>query len=211
MFAGGKRMRRVFCLLIFLGIVLTAMPAAAVRMEEQPDYWGAFGTGPVWFEHAGWGLYAQGGYYFTSWIGVGLAVDWSMDTSVSEDEYTRQFDSLYGWTYKHWEYSQRRQWFPAFDLRIRLPLHENVQLCWDLGLGAMIDDTLTYEKDRVYRNDQTSERETDTSEAADDGAFLFRPTFVVKLWNVGIGYRFFLVADGSDYGHMATIGLDWDI
>jgi len=206
-------MHRVAVLICGLLLLLTAAPAAAINVEDIPDYWGAAGFGPVWFDDAGWGVYAQGGYYFTSWLGLGLAVDWSIDAQESEDLYTRKQPYVEGqsWVEKHWEYSRRRQWFPAADLRFRFPIHELFSTCIDLGVGVMIDDTLKREEDRITRNDNTSHTEEDTSEPGEDGAFLFRPAVVFKIWKVALGYRFFVLSDGSDPGHMVSLGIDWDI
>ena len=193
-------------------IFIAAASAGAYRMEEEPDFWGALGTGPVWFgPDFGWGVYVQAGYYFAPWVGLGLATDWSMDGKMHLDNYTRTEDDLHGGVTKDWEYSRRRQWYPTMDLRFRWPMTELIATCLDLGLGAMIDDTNRLEKHRFTRNDRTTQSEKDVSVAAGDGAFVFRPALVFKVYNFSAGYRFFLVADGSDWGHMAFLGIDWDI
>ena len=205
-------MRRGLVLLLTLVVLgVLAAPAGAIFIEEKPDYWGAIGTGPVWSENFGWGLYVQGGYYFTRWLGLGFSVDWSMDVELHEVDYTRTFDYRHGLTTKIWEYERRRQWFPAADLRFRWPLADDMALCFDLGVGAMVDDSYEMTKKRVIRNDATRETRDESSSEGGDGGFLFRPGFVYKFHGVGLGYRFFLVADGSEPGHMITLGVDWDI
>jgi len=205
-------MRRwiLFWVVIALAVAFAA-PAGAVYVEEKPDFWGAFCTGPVWFDHFGWGVYVQGGYYFTRWLGAGLGIDWSMDARPNEVEHTQEFDSQHGWTTETWINERRRAFFPGADVRLRWPILDNFQIAFDFGLGVGIDNTWRERKVHVFRNNRTTETIEDISPKDAETAFMLRPSLVFKIYNVGVGYRLLWLANGDAPGHMGFVGIDWDI
>jgi len=205
-------MRHCLLLLLVLALALLfAAPANALYIEEKPDFWGAIGTGPVWFDEFGWGVYIQGGYYFTRWIGVGLGVDWSMDARQYMTDDKTVFDDMHGYTVRTWDFERRRQFFPGADLRIRFPIADNFQMALDLGLGVMLDNTYSERRTEVERNDRKYRTLEDTTPTDAEVAFLMRPSLVCKIYNVGVGYRFLGLTSGFTSGHMAFVGMDWDI
>jgi hypothetical protein len=205
-------MRRWFVWAAAAALVLAFVaPAQAIYVEEKPDYWGAIATGPVWFENFGWGVYVQGGYYFTRWIGVGLGTDWSIDAQQHIVKNETRFDTLHGFTHRTWEFLQRRQFFPAADLRLRFPMADDFQLAFDLGLGAVIDNSYRERRTETERNSIKTRTVEDISPKNAETAFMIRPSLVFKFYNISVGYRFFWLANGTTPGHMAFVGLDWDI